>query len=279
MIDKKITATYIQSLSSGEIEKAFLLKNKMIPGSLYRYEKFSPKRLDTLKKGQIFLSTPDKFNDIYDSVGLYYTEIFEQSIPSRFGISFESFQNIFDYFLKKYYTLSGITCFTEDRDNFPMWWSYAQNHSGICIEYDIADTFINQPKNCDEIFPVIYSDTKVNFDDLLIRLTDDIKKDEPPVLPEMLVFHVLLGTLKHRSWSYEREWRCIRVAQHGEADFVPKVKSIYLGSKFDRANISDIENLARERNFNVYQLSSTNFTQKLYSFNSTPVFEYNPANI
>ena len=68
MIDKKITATYIQSLSSGEIEKAFLLKNKMIPGSLYRYEKFSPKRLDTLKKGQIFLSTPDKFNDIYDSV-------------------------------------------------------------------------------------------------------------------------------------------------------------------------------------------------------------------
>lgn len=279
MIDKQFTTTYIQSIASGEIKKAFLQKNKMIPDSLFRYEKFSPKRLVTLKRGKIFLSTPDKFNDIYDSVGIYYTEVFEQSILDRFGIEFASFKAMFDNLLNTYYKLSGITCFTEDRDNFPMWWSYAGNHSGICIEYDIADVSLNHSKSCDEIFPVIYCDEKVNFDNLLIRLTDNIEKGEPQVLPEMMLFHVLRGTLKHRSWSYEAEWRCIRVGAYGEADFVPKIKSVYLGSKFDKANISDIEDIARERDFNVYQLSSTSFTQQRYSFNSTPVFEHNTVEI
>ena len=143
----------------------------------------------------------------------------------------------------------------------------------------VAYGFLNHSKSCDEIFPVIYCDEKVNFDNLLIRLTDNIEKGEPQVLPEMMLFHVLRGTLKHRSWSYEAEWRCIRVGAYGEADFVPKIKSVYLGSKFDKANISDIEDIARERDFNVYQLSSTSFTQQRYSFNSTPVFEHNTVEI
>lgn len=267
MPDNQLKDDYIQLLTSNEMERAFSLKNKMLPNTLFRYEKFDFKRLTTLENGHIYLSNPGRFNDIYDSVGLYYSDIFKQSIMTRLGIAFETFKFSFDYLLAIYYESSGIACFTEDRDNFPMWWSYADNHSGFCVEYDIDDAFKNNPKNCDEIFPVIYSTEKANFDKLLIRLTDNAQENEPLVRPEMLLFHILLGTTKHKSWSYEREWRCIRVGAHGASDFAPKVKAVYLGSKFDITNIPYIESIARKRNFNVYQLSPTSFEQKSqYSF-------------
>lgn len=128
-------------------------------------------------------------------------------------------------------------------------------------------------------FREISIDKKISFLSAQLHKRGKVSKVTAQVLPEKMLFHVLLGTLKHRSWSYEAEWRCIRVGAYGEADFVPKIKSVYLGSKFDKANISDIEDIARERDFNVYQLSSTSFTQQRYSFKRTPVFEHNTVEI
>ena len=113
--------------------------------------------------------------------------------------------------------------------------------------------------------------TKFNFDVLLTALTENIKEDEPNVTPAMLLFHRFLGTMKHISWAYEKEWRYIKLLMQGNISMPAKVKAIYLGCKFKKENIPQLEIIAKEQNFNIYQLSTSNHTKKSFSFEETLV--------
>ena len=265
-MQRKWIDQYILLLYSGVLNHANQYKCQHMPSSLFRYEKVEPCRLTSLEKSEIYLSSPKHFNDKYDTKGLYYSENFLASIYDRFQVDPTGFKVIFDQILDDYYTHCGIACLTEDRNNYPMWWSYADDYKGFCIEYDIGTLAAENSKTLEDLHPIIYLEEKFNFDVLLTALTENIKEDEPNVTPAMLLFHRFLGTMKHISWQYEKEWRFIKILQQGGIKSPAKIKAIYLGCNFDTNNIAPLEKIATEQNFNIFQLSTSGYTQKSFSF-------------
>ena len=49
------------------LEAAFSRKDPHIPSKLYKYRQFSETHLDAVRRGVLWMSSPDKFNDPYDS--------------------------------------------------------------------------------------------------------------------------------------------------------------------------------------------------------------------
>ncbi|WP_084679877.1 DUF2971 domain-containing protein [Curvibacter lanceolatus] len=134
----------------------------------------------------------------------------------------------------------GIFSLTETNNNELMWAHYANSHTGFAVGFDTETNFFsrrsNDPKLCGELTNVFYSDKAptVYF--------------EPGVMeiPKNLFF------TKTTKWSYEREWRLIRMLS--AADSVvdnkihlfkvdpPSVVSIIFGQKFPEAEKESIKN-------------------------------------
>jgi hypothetical protein len=49
------------------IEPAFIAKHPHVPARLYKFRQFSPNHLDALRKGVLWMTSPDKFNDPFDT--------------------------------------------------------------------------------------------------------------------------------------------------------------------------------------------------------------------
>ena len=146
-----------------------------------------------------------------------------------------------------------IACLSERNDINPLWAHYADNHEGICIEYDF--------KNCDNLFlktfcfPVNYVE-KSDVTDDLISLVVYKNSDK------WLFLHKSANT-KSIDWEYEKEWRIIFIKNNKEfTDFYSdkhyttfiKPKSIYLGLDIDEKIKQKIWDICKFRKINLYQM-------------------------
>lgn len=110
-----------------------------------------------------------------------------------------------------------VCSFSEINNSLLLWSHYADEHKGICIEYDIA----NEPSEIRAfLLPMIYSDSiyKVGLFEELTSL----KK---------------IGStlIKAKEWEYEKEWRLVFFRQSNEftnKQSVSKPKAVYLGTRF-----------------------------------------------
>lgn len=58
------------------IEEAFMLKHQHVPAKLYKYRSFTPKHLEALEEGVLWMSAPERFNDPYDTSVYFDTSRF-----------------------------------------------------------------------------------------------------------------------------------------------------------------------------------------------------------
>jgi hypothetical protein len=118
-------------------------------------------------------------------------------------------------------------CFSLSRDELPMWGTYGGNHTGLSIGFRPA-AFLGTPGRMQR---VKYIDTRT-VDDLSVIIGDIAKGLAPNTDSDMqriLSASEILGTitqLKHKSWSYEREFRMI-LMQPKEPDDVVKETSLF----------------------------------------------------
>lgn len=107
-----------------------------------------------------------------------------------------------------------VGCLSECNDSILMWSHYADNHRGICIEYDLTNS-IHQ-----KLYPVIYTHLPIDCSNL-----ED---------PDLAWLVSILD--KYDIWKYEKEWRIVFDAPREQVrvDFpgIPKPKAIYLGAHF-----------------------------------------------
>lgn len=62
-----VRSLFHYSTAHMDIERAFLIKHPHVPARLYKYRQFSENHLDALKRGVLWLSSPDKLNDPYEA--------------------------------------------------------------------------------------------------------------------------------------------------------------------------------------------------------------------
>jgi Protein of unknown function (DUF2971) len=253
--------------------------------SLYKYMSWNEFTIDSIKHGEFWFSSPTKFNDPIDcgiSLNTYgNTPLFATILAnglSKIGQATgatirnplqkesiaESVQELASVFitnndalgselseaaqdqaayksLKEKFASSGILSLSELGDNILMWSHYAQQHKGICIEFERNSS--NFLGNQLYTLPVRYS---IKAPIINAKSYRHATKDEQNEMELSLVL------TKASDWTYEREWRAIKIEL---ADSIQpldcRIASITLGLRTEEDAKSHVLSLAKTKGFKV----------------------------
>lgn len=90
----------------------------------------------------------------------------------------------------KWFSESGVICFSESWQTVLMWAHYAEKHTGMVLGFDVSVVESDKVKYIDELLPSPLADGSENW------MTADIFKDTIQS--------------KFSGWAYEKEWRLRR---------------------------------------------------------------------
>ena len=183
------------------------------PASLFKYYGSTARNLENIKTNKMWYSAPCNFNDVFDcEITVDENAIFNCALQMaspkmkiRAGSQMwkqirETMRQETKSFCSNFKSMRstmGISCLSESDDSLLMWAHYANNHRGMCVEYDLME--INKQLQFTPV-PIIYSKDRVCFDTLN---PDTAGNDAVALFIQSL-------TSKSEEWSYEREWRIIR---------------------------------------------------------------------
>lgn len=203
--------------------------------NIYKYFPVNEFLLRTLINYELYFNEPSKFNDPFDcnfNIKLIENseiekKLFEETfsevdfknyslkeLRQLFSEAFIRNNSFFNEINKKI----GITCFSEESDNFLMWSHYTNKHSGVCLIFDWMND-IN-----------FFMGYKINYSDDLaaVEWTSNESIHEQ-------IFQPLLVKLKH--WKYEKEIRSIININNNDRTlaFNPKaLKGIIFGANIKK---------------------------------------------
>lgn len=183
------------------------------PASLFKYYGGKERDLENIKANKMWYSAPCKYNDVFDcEITVDEPALFncaKQLDPEGMKIregspKWKKLKQTLRHEIKSLCSTfesmrsnMGIACLSEFDNSLLMWAHYADNHRGICVEYDLME--INKQLNFTPV-PIIYSNDRVCFNDLNPETAEN----------DMLALFLRSITSKSEDWSYEHEWRIIR---------------------------------------------------------------------
>lgn len=173
-----------------------------------------------LQNHEMSLSSPSTFNDPFDC-HMAFPGASRQDLATRS-------RDIVD-------TIWRAGSLAESPCNRLMWSHYADNHRGLCIEYDFSAF---DPFSAGVIFaPVIYSPKRPQVPEKLLNdvATDQLDRQD---------YRFLTSTLftKDSVWQYESEWRIVKGVYVGtqasslHIEFeMPPISAVYFGAATDNS--------------------------------------------
>lgn len=209
---------------------------------LYKY--LEPSRLDVLKRKKIRFTQPGDFNDPFEfrprirsaaseeETRNYIKENFEELVdkePDKYGALTDSLPkdmlrqmliaekarlpelfkllepqmlgNV-SVFLDRFISENvGVLCLSEVRDSILMWGHYTENHHGFVVGFDADHSFFSARTSEQDEFGFL---RRVNY-----------QQRQPNVVLSDTSSLVWFQT-KSEQWSYEKEWRVMRVLSDAE---------------------------------------------------------------
>ena len=138
----------------------------------------------------------------------------------------------------------GILCLSEEWDSIRMWSHYAQDHTGVCLEFTRAEG------NClgdDDIC------SPVNY----FRHYPHIDIGQMVLKPDGGTINLMMKT-KSIDWSYEKEWRLITLLGDQKCPWPGPISRVILGIRIEDGFKSCIEKLCKARNIPCVQARKAN---------------------
>lgn len=232
-----------------------------IPDTVYKYysldvsEKRDEENLDTLYKGKVYMSENKGFNDPFDGRAFFYNPKELENI--------ERLKHCGGRLIDDFSEFVRVSCFTGNGvQSMPMWAHYANNHKGFCVAYDVKDSM--DLKSC--LFPVQYTNQRLDISSEMVRQVQKLVKsiDEThqkgnlvTMLEDKTLIYLpqLLYNIKHSSWSYEKEYRCIIASTANGMPFIDaKPKAIYIGRDCSDKNADCLFDIADEHEAKIYKM-------------------------
>lgn len=217
--------------------------------SIYKYTQYRPEFFENFF---LKISMFGEFNDPFEMVmGNYLSSLPEEEYDEMVSYS----QKLSDpaSYTEVYWDAQcgvrasvGVLCFTSKEDNLLMWSHYAQNHEGICIEFDSNAEFFNgKYKDASrDLFggqSPVYK-YKSRYENIGVIKPVEYKIERPTYIePQELEYNTDSWFVKSPEWEYEEEQRLLLptdLAEEVEKDglilqFYPldkkDIKSIILG--------------------------------------------------
>lgn len=275
-MERKFFKDYIKFLKTNDNTNLSKIKDMIMPQKLYKFFTDSSYSLNNLFDSCIYLSTPDKFNDPYDTKPLFDPDYLwklynadneiKSFWDSRIGDNNTGEQRkvviCLQQALLKFMSNYRITCFTENNySNVLMWSHYANSHKGFCIEYDTSDTWLR--KHYFLLNPVFYSDKIYDLSECFYELAKNYFKNSGRGC-NMIEF-LISALVKAQEWSYEKEWRIILLSEGSTPKTidVDKPKAIYLGLNIEDEQKNKITEFAINNGVPIYQMKQKGNEYKL----------------
>lgn len=136
-----------------------------------------------------------------------------------------------------------VACFAQTPYSMLMWSHYAKYHQGFCIEYETPNLSDENIEIYQNLFPVIYTDTRTD----LTKLSLDWKSSGTLSESDIWDFYKYCLLSKSLDWKYQQEWRLISCDNLLTDDKYNckffKIKKVYLGNKMpikDRMEVIEI---------------------------------------
>lgn len=181
----------------------------------------------SLKNLQLFGNTPSNFNDPLDSY------LLTKALRSDDEMIKDN--NSGNSINKARLEQLRITCLSSviptDAQSTIMWAHYADNHKGICLEYDI--------KSILDLITSSYSLSECNDGDVVIS---PCFYHEEKTLPTLNELGLKSAFYKHSAWSYEKEFRILLKDPCIEL----KPSTVYVGCRTPQSDKVFIEKLLDE---------------------------------
>lgn len=237
------------------------MKNATVvpPKRLYKYRSFTVNTLRMLGEGEAYFALPAQFNDPFDcsptvrndvetseleQLWRYLTQEVKSKEQARARLQYyrhmaeeygqyddsgegaARYKNLLiddvDDHIKRHYAGRGVLSLAARWDNPLMWSHYADEHRGICIEFDTRD------HRCERLEPVAYGSTRYLLVSDLCAWHLGKSRDAEDKIGRQFLF------AKARQWRHEREWRAI--SSLSGVDGAPfKITAVFLGLRCDQS--------------------------------------------
>lgn len=306
-MDKNIVNTYITKLKDTDkisFENFLNVSNKHLPNKLFRFRPLNDDvkngnkksnadlEIDNLKNNLLYLSSPDFFNDPYDSkflldryefiklflksnkcrdlYGINNENLINQTKTEKFFDNLMSFCSIYIELLQNLSSSLRICCFSEnDYTNVLMWSHYASNHTGYCVEYE--NSFLLESSYYKECMcPVCYSKEIFDISKYFVKFIESIQEKSIDKNIDFIYFSTIFKSIE---WEYEREWRLITDNSNpnlinNNLLKIQQPKKIYLGTNIKKDYKEQIIDICKEKYIEIYQMY---LYRNKYSLTAKPI--------
>lgn len=242
-----------------------------IPDILFKYfsltenTSLNKSKFETLHNRKIYMSDVKDLNDPFDCKAYFYRP--EQL--KKYARLAEHGGKLIDDFS----AFSKVASFTANTINsMPMWAHYSNNHKGFCISYDMKDKRNAPLSNC--TFPVQYTSKRIDVTDLMdfqvrkiiARIEKTITEGKKEVLYDdlsLIFMTAFFSNIKHETWDYEKEYRCITGANAPGMPFLTAVpKEIYIGMNCSQVHVDQLIKIAEELQVPVFKMIFDEYSTK-----------------
>ena len=196
-------------------EQLEILLNKIESGmtTLYKYCSIGTAE-KILRDGAVLMKPAVDFNDPFElHCRIRLPDELREQIDRQFASCPESAKAMMVEFREKMLQRTGISCFSETRENILMWSHYASGHKGACIGFSalkLLESLLKRP--CIGDGPIGGAPCMVQYQDALPLWNMESEEG----------FGELIST-KARCWDYEREWRIFNFQAAGKKqEFLPE---------------------------------------------------------
>ena len=264
-----------EKLSTEQVDEEVMNKNEHLKKPLYQYTKVKHSE-DLINNNLMFMRNLDQLNDpLEGDLKCEFDNMIKITLDEEIfkDVSEEEKEIIKSEYkkmeIKKYKigwdkvkeTVS-IACFSEKYDINPMWAHYADNHKGVCIEYNFWEDKLLR----DICFPVYYVDKAYN-NYICLKILKEFKAKN------RLISQLFLK--KGKYWNYEKEWRIV-IPNNFKSDKLNfrwknrkryleflKPKSVYLGYNINNDDKKYMKSLCRDYDIKIYKMIKDDYGYNL----------------
>ena len=221
-----------------------------VPNKLYRYTSIRDHTERIFLNRELYFSEPAAFNDPFDCRVNYSTECTEptfrelagskdswlarvirtlypklafqhavsRAYENRDALVGENARNALDAHIAK----TGISCFTELKDNILMWSHYAAQHKGICLEFSTEKSPLFEG-----VRPIIYTKDCPVY---------ECYSNDLSIIAQRALFR------KATDWAYEKEWRLLwRQAKVSRVLTPGTLSAVILGARISETHAAQVK--------------------------------------
>lgn len=207
--------------------------------NLYKYRELNDFTRESLKENYFWAPSKETLNDPCECY--YSTESYDKimAVTALLNIN-ESRSALNKSFVNVQEMVKGLGIFSLSKSYniSSLWASYAKDHTGICIEYNLED-LIGKNNGLYQYFDVMYSDTPPDIG------VEDINNDT--------LLQKMIGT-KHFDWDKEQEFRIVCDNQGKNHHRSDAIRSIIFGLKTPDASKNELMKLLSNRDIKFKQL-------------------------